>query len=311
MSINDGFIKRKRYQENGNNEKDLLSYWTNWETVECHDKSTDEKQTLEEKIGSLKAEIHGKAPAVHTADSNKYGIATAHVYGHAMAGGDEVCTMASGNGYPGTDNGKYARANHVHKEQVNISGSAEHAKVADKATVADSAGKLNHKLTFNGYSFDPSQNMSINTHAVLQVPERGFLSNEERLRWEVSAAQIKSVNIAIHLPSIANARLYHCNGHTRLKLRGTTSTFHSKQTYALGNLYSAVSKDYGSLFVPELGFLAILPVHADTDYAIFAKVEIVSKTNTSGSGLPGDILLTPYGTLIPSANNFYLDILYN
>jgi hypothetical protein len=73
------------------------------------------------KINTLQDALDSKAPMSHAISDDRYGIATAFVYGHVRAG-DVI--LAPGEPSTGTDNGRYARADHVHPLQVNITGDA-------------------------------------------------------------------------------------------------------------------------------------------------------------------------------------------
>jgi len=54
-----------------------------------------------------------RAPVSHAVSGTTYGVATASLYGHAMAGASTP-PVDSTSGAVGTDNGKYARADHSH-----------------------------------------------------------------------------------------------------------------------------------------------------------------------------------------------------
>lgn len=89
------------------------------------------------------------APKSHTntGDTATYGKATASAWGHAKAGGSVgAADTAAGNA--GTDNGLYARADHVHK-QSDIYAPKSHAVNANTYGQA-SASVFGHAKAFNG-----------------------------------------------------------------------------------------------------------------------------------------------------------------
>lgn len=56
--------------------------------------------------------LNGKAPTDHSSTETTYGKSTASKYGHSKAGTSNP--LMNGTANPGTDNGLYARADHVH-----------------------------------------------------------------------------------------------------------------------------------------------------------------------------------------------------
>ena len=83
-----------------------------------------------------------KAKNNHASSGSTYGLASATLYGHAMA--SSATPLVAGDPVPGTDNGKFAREGHVHPVQTSVTGNA------------GTANKVNHTLTVNGVAYDGS-----------------------------------------------------------------------------------------------------------------------------------------------------------
>ena len=99
---------------------------------------------------NIQEQLNSKAAINHASADTSYGVGSATNYGHVKAATD-VPLVASGSGNVGTDNGLYARADHVHPEQLNISGNAETAtKLANARTISISGGATATGVTFNG-----------------------------------------------------------------------------------------------------------------------------------------------------------------
>ncbi|SEP36857.1 hypothetical protein [Propionispora vibrioides] len=81
-----------------------------------------------------------KAPISHASTSTTYGIATASSYGHAKASTDTPA--AAGTAAVGTDNGLYARGDHVHPAQTDIAGKAATATTAYNIPNSDVGGNI-------------------------------------------------------------------------------------------------------------------------------------------------------------------------
>lgn len=99
---------------------------------------------------NIQEQLNSKAAINHASADTSYGVGSATNYGHVKAATDAPL-VASGSGNVGTDNGLYARADHVHPEQLNISGNAETAtKLANARTISISGGATATGVTFNG-----------------------------------------------------------------------------------------------------------------------------------------------------------------
>jgi hypothetical protein len=90
--------------------------------------------------------LAGKAPTSHASTGTTYGRSTASSYGHAKASG--TTPLVAGTAAVGTDDGTYARGNHVHPAQSSVSGNA------------GSATKLATPRTIDGVSFDGSADIT-------------------------------------------------------------------------------------------------------------------------------------------------------
>jgi hypothetical protein len=84
--------------------------------------------------------INGKAPTSHASTGTTYGRSTSAKYGHAKA--SSTTPLVADTAAVGTDDGTYARGDHVHPSQSSISGNA------------GSATKLATSRTIDGVSFD-------------------------------------------------------------------------------------------------------------------------------------------------------------
>lgn len=66
--------------------------------------------------------LSGKAPTLHTAADGTYGLATAALYGHAKA--SSTVPKANGTATAGTEVDTFARGDHIHPLQTDVSGNA-------------------------------------------------------------------------------------------------------------------------------------------------------------------------------------------
>ena len=99
---------------------------------------------------SIQEQLNSKAAINHASADTSYGVGSATNYGHVKAATD-VPLIASGTGSVGTDNGLYARADHVHPEQINITGNAASASKLETArTISISGGATAAGIEFNG-----------------------------------------------------------------------------------------------------------------------------------------------------------------
>ena len=89
-------------------------------------------------------------PAVnHASATTENGIASASMYGHALA--SSATPLVAGTANVGADNGKFAREGHIHPAQTAITGNA------------GTASKLQTPRTINGAAFDGSANIAFGT----------------------------------------------------------------------------------------------------------------------------------------------------
>ena len=100
----------------------------------------------------------GAAPTSHASTATTYGAASASNYGHAMA--SSTTPKANGTAALGSETAKFARGDHVHPLQVNVSGSsgsctgnaASATKVGNSLSIALNGGTTEgtNLFTFNG-----------------------------------------------------------------------------------------------------------------------------------------------------------------
>ena len=89
---------------------DGIRDWASWDMDSTPTANSDKAV----KSGGVYTALSGKAPVKHDdANPNIYGVGSATKYGHTMAG-SITPKMSNGNGNMGTDDGLYARADHVH-----------------------------------------------------------------------------------------------------------------------------------------------------------------------------------------------------
>lgn len=115
-------------------------------------------------------------PTAHASTATTYGVSSATNYGHAKA--TAAAPLAAGAATVGTDNGLYARGDHVHPVQTSVSGNAGTATklatartiggtsfdgtaniVPANCTLAASATKLATTRTIGGTAFDGTANI--------------------------------------------------------------------------------------------------------------------------------------------------------
>ena len=114
---------------------------------------------------NVQTQLNAKAPTSHAVAATTYGIGTASVYGHAAA--SSATPLVAGTAAVGTDNGKYARENHVHPLQTSVSG-ASGSCTGNAATATKLATARTISLTgavTGSVTFDGSTNASILTSA--------------------------------------------------------------------------------------------------------------------------------------------------
>lgn len=102
-------------------------------------------------------------PTAHASTATTYGVSSATNYGHAKA--TSAAPIAAGMAAVGTDNGLYARGDHVHPAQTSITGNAATATSAAILTTARTIA-LSGKVTGTATPFDGSANISIPVTAV-------------------------------------------------------------------------------------------------------------------------------------------------
>jgi len=96
--------------------------------------------TLQEDVGDIEQALPGLAPTDHASETTAFGVATATEYGHAMAGSEDPAM--NGTASAGTDDGRYAREDHVHPVDTSRApASLPNMPTADqKAALAGTSG---------------------------------------------------------------------------------------------------------------------------------------------------------------------------
>ena len=88
---------------------------------------------LQASLTVVRDELSKKADTVHTSTTGTYGMSSAMEYGHAKA--SSTIPLIAGSAAVGFETFSFARGDHVHPEQVNITGNAG---TADKLKTATS-----------------------------------------------------------------------------------------------------------------------------------------------------------------------------
>ena len=101
----------------------------------------------------------GVAPTNHASAADTYGRSSATNYGHVKAA--TANPTAAGTANAGTDNGEYARGNHVHPAQTTVSGNAGTATTLATARNIGLSG-----VTATAQSFNGSANVTIPITAI-------------------------------------------------------------------------------------------------------------------------------------------------
>ena len=89
---------------------------------------------------NIQTQLTNKAPKNHASTATTYGASSASNYGHAMA--SSTTPKANGAAAVGSETAKFARGDHIHPAQTEITGNA------------GSATKLQTARTINGIAFD-------------------------------------------------------------------------------------------------------------------------------------------------------------
>ena len=106
------------------------------------------RKELTEAIESVDIDHVKGAPKYHSSESNEYGLASATKYGHAKA--STTTPKAPGTASAGFEEAGFARGDHVHPEQKNVTGNA------------GTATKLQTAKKIGNASFDGSADVSLN-----------------------------------------------------------------------------------------------------------------------------------------------------
>lgn len=150
---------------------------------------------------NIQEQLNSKAIINHASADTSYGVGSSTNYGHVKSATD-VPLIASGTGSVGTDDGVYARGDHVHPEQINISGNAASAtKLETSRTISISGGATADGVTFNGTNDVPlivtSLDASLLTGTVPKssIPQSALptlvIVADEAARFALTTANVK------------------------------------------------------------------------------------------------------------------------
>lgn len=129
----------------------MLIYETSTSTSYRWDASTS-TWVAQIKKEDLQSSIDGKAPISHANTQTTYGAASGTHYGHAKAS-STTPKANSGSGSVGSETSSFARGDHSHPAQTNITGNAATAdKLLNKRTIGISGGVTGNATTFDGSS---------------------------------------------------------------------------------------------------------------------------------------------------------------
>ena len=94
---------------------------------------------LHASLSVVKQQLNKKAETNHAIASTTYGVSTDSVYGHAMA--SSTTPVVASEAFIGNETNKFARGDHVHPAQVDITGnagSADKLSTTIELTIGDS-----------------------------------------------------------------------------------------------------------------------------------------------------------------------------
>ena len=106
--------------------------------------------------GLIQNQINGKAPTSHASTATTYGVSSASNYGHAMA--SSTTPKANGTAAVGSETAKFARGDHVHPLQTDVSGNAGSATKLKNARTITLSGDVTGSVSFDG-----NQNVTMTT----------------------------------------------------------------------------------------------------------------------------------------------------
>lgn len=120
--------------------------------------TTTELGYLNNVSSNIQTQLNSKAPTSHASANTDYGVSTAANYGHAMA--SSTTPKAAGTAAVGSETAKFARGDHVHPVQTDVTGNAGSADKVNKNLVI----KLNSGTTegTNLFTFNGSAAKTIN-----------------------------------------------------------------------------------------------------------------------------------------------------
>ncbi len=130
------------------------------------------------------------APTYHASPTDVYGLSSSSDYGHAKA--SSTVPLAPGDGSVGLEVNAFARGDHSHPEQLNVSGNAGTAnKLLDSVTLT---------VGLSAKEFDGSRNVS---WSIDEIGAAAIERTERALDTEVSAMVDNVLGIVDVDPSLA------------------------------------------------------------------------------------------------------------
>ena len=128
--------------------------------------TTTELNYVDGVTSNIQTQINGKAPTSHASTTTTYGESSASNYGHAMA--SSTIPKENGTAAVGSETAKFARGDHVHPLQVNVSGNA------GTATKLQTARNIQVKLnSTSAASFNGESNITPGVTGTLLIANGG------------------------------------------------------------------------------------------------------------------------------------------
>ena len=145
---------------------------------------------------------NARTPTAHASTATTYGVSSATNYGHAMASSDTPIVAGTAN--VGTDNGKFARGDHVHPAQTTITGNAGTAtKFASAQSVTltgDVTGTASSQAGWSVATTLANSGVTAGTYSTVTVDAKGRVTAGNTKHTYTTAA-----NSAKNWYRIANA----------------------------------------------------------------------------------------------------------
>lgn len=127
--------------------------------------TTTELNYLDGVTGNINTLLNGKAPTSHASSASTYGLATASLYGHAMA--SSTTPKAPGTASVGSELAKFARGDHIHPLQTEVETATKDAEGNVISSYISNASVSGQTVTFtrgDGTTFNiTTQDTNTNT----------------------------------------------------------------------------------------------------------------------------------------------------